>query len=136
MRRLVTYVCGDTQLAHIISTSPRTREEIVQQLQRSFCPACQRKCRYTAAYQCAVQAGLLPLQSGCTRQLALAEIVRATLWHVLLPSGADIQARQLLAALFNRQLHASFWTSLRGWAMDRLDPEQAGQVLLRLLHTT
>ena len=133
MQRLVTYACGDTRLAHILSTSPQVREEIVLQLQRSSCPACQRRSRYEEARRRAEYVGLCPLQATYPQQLALAEVIRVSLWELLIPRHADEQSQQLLAMLFNRQTQASFWTSLRGWALYRLTCEQAGQLLLRLL---
>lgn len=131
----VTFACGDRHVVFLVSPSVDARERTLSILARSFCPTCQRKSRYAAAYQCAERAELLPLRASCQEQFALAEIIRASLWRTLLPPGADIQVRQFLATLFNRQRRASFWVSLRGWSTYRLSPEQAGCLLLHLLQT-
>lgn len=133
MQQVVKHICGDTQVVDLVSLSPRTREEIVWRLRRFSCPTCQRRSRYEAAHQCAEEAGLCPLQARFPQQIALAEIIRASLWRVLLPPEADQQTSQLLAALFNRRSSASFWLALRGPATYRLDPAHVGCLLRSLL---
>lgn len=133
MRRRVRFACGDRCMVHLVGT-PRACQETLQLLRHSLCPGCQRHDQEKAARQCAARVGLRPLRATSSQQLGLAEVTRASLWNLLLPPGADEQAHQLLAALFNRQLQATFWTPYRVWAMYRLDSEQAGEVLFRLLH--
>jgi len=133
MLQRVKYACGDTQVIDLLSSSLRTREDILQCLRHTSCPACLRKSRYEDAHRCAEEAGLCPLQAHLPQQLALAEIIRVSLWRALLPQEADQDARHLLAAFFNRRSSASFWLTLRGWAMYQLTPEQVGHLLLSLL---
>ncbi|MGH2497585.1 MAG: hypothetical protein ACRDIV_23025 [Ktedonobacteraceae bacterium] len=132
MRRNVKYICGDVQTVILIGT-PQGCEETVRLLRRMSCPACQRQSRYAAASQCAKEAGLLPLHADCRQHLALAEIIRASLWRLLLPSEADEPSRQLLATLFNRHASASFWVSRRRWTLSRLTSEQVVSLVLSLL---
>ena len=132
MEKRVTFGCGHTEGVSLLGT-PQAGEDTLRLLRRSLCPACQRKSRYAAACQCAQEAGLLPLQAGCIQHLALAEITRASLWHVLLPSHADEPSGRLLTGLFNRQLQASFWLAMRGWPMYRANAELVQHLLLGLL---
>lgn len=132
MEKTVTFGCGHKGSISLLGTS-QASEETLRLLRRSLCPACQRKSRYAAAHQCAGQVGLLPLQAGCLQHLALAEITRASLWHVLLPSHAGEPSCQLLTGLFNRQLQASFWLAMRGWPMYRANAELVEYLLLGLL---
>lgn len=135
MQRVITFGCGHTESVHLVDTS-QASQKTMQLLRRASCPACQRYSRYHAASRCAQQAGLLPLRSGCNGQLALAEIVRASLWRLLVPPDAPTSSCQLMAWLFNQHSSASFWLSLRGWTQHRLTPTQAMYVLLSLLHFT
>ncbi len=131
MQRKVKYACGDVQIVTLVGTPPAC-EDPLRLLRRSLCPTCQRRSRYVAAYQCAVEAGLLPLHADNIQHLALAEIVRASLWRALLPADADDQASQFVVELFNQRLSASFWLSLRGIVIDRLTPTRRGSLLLSL----
>ena len=135
MEKTVTFGCGHTEGVFLLGT-PQAGEDTLRLLRRSLCPACQRKSRYAAACQCAEEARLLPLQAGCIQHLALAEIIRASLWRLLVPSHADEPSCQLLTGLFNRQRQASFWLAMRGWSMYRLTVEQIVSLLLRLLQPT
>ena len=132
MEKMVTFGCGHTKSVRLIGAS-QANKETLRLLVHSSCPTCQRRSRYAAASQCARVAGLLPLRAGSLRHLALAEIVRATLWRVLVASCTGEQSSHLLAALFNQHTQASFWLALRGWTLFRLTPEQRVSLLLRLL---
>ena len=132
MPQFVRYACGDTQVIHLVS-SPGVREEILQRLRHSSCPACQRKSRYEDAHLRAALAGLHPLQATCKEHLALAEIVRMSLWQAM-AEAFDQDTHPLLAALFNRRSAASFWLKFRAIALPRPTPPQVGYVILSLLH--
>ena len=135
IQRVITFGCGHSESIHLVGTS-QASQKIMQLLHRSLCPACQRRSRYAAAYQCALSAGLLPLHADCRQHQALAEIVRVALWRALLPSSAGEQPCHLLAALFNQQTQASFWIAMRGWILSPLTPEQSVSLFLRLLSCT
>ena len=132
MQQMVTFGCGHRESVSLVGTSPAS-EETVRLLRHSSCPACQRQSQYAAACQCAEEAGLLPLQAGCLQHLALAEITRASLWRVHLPSNVDKHPCQLVAALFNQQIQASIWLAMRGWPMYRANTELVKHLLLGVL---
>lgn len=139
-RHLVTYACGDECSVYLVSRAAQARRHTLHFLALSFCPDCQRHSRYAAAVRCAEEAGLLPLQqAGCSQHLALAEIIRASLWR-LLSLYVDSQATWLLATLFNRHPSAAFWLSLRGLSMQSrgevAEAVRASALLLWLLQPT
>ncbi len=134
-QQAVTCACGHIQMVSLVSSSAQACENILTVLRRSLCHRCQRKSRFEAAYACTQRAGLFPLQAASPQQVALAEIVRASLWRVFCPCTAERPCCQLLAALFNRQTRASFWLALRGWPLYRLTPEQMEDLMLKLLQS-
>lgn len=133
MQRAVKFACGHDQVVILVSSSVPACEETVAVLRRSSCPDCHRKDRYEAAHACTQRAGLLPLRAASPQQLALAEIVRGSLWELLCPYVTDHPCYQLLVTLFNRQTLASFWLALRGWPLYRLNSELVEYLLLNLL---
>lgn len=131
MLQFVKYACGDSQATYLVS-SPGVCEEILQRLRHSSCPACQRKSRYEDAHLRAVLAGLHPLQAPCPQHLALAEIVRMSLWQAM-AEASDQDAHHLLAELFNRRCAAAFWLEFRAIALARPTRTQIARVVLSLL---